>query len=492
MKSVVVVENTKRWPLDVEGAEVTSAREFLTEPRFADLKRAAVFNLCRNYAYQSMGYYVSLLAEARGLRPYPPVVTLQGMQEDALVRLVGEELDDLVQRALAPLKGDDFTLSVYFGRNLAARYDRLSRALFNEFPLPFLRARFERVGDEWRLVRIRPIATAEIPDGHREFVLEQAERFFARAHPSAKPRPAYRFDVAILWSEEDEFAPSDRRAIQLFQKAFQDEDMGTEILEADEIGRLARFDALFIRENTGVQNHTYRFALRAAAEGLVVVDHPDTITRCSNKVFQHETFRRRKIPTPDTLLVHEGNVGEVEAAVGFPCVLKKPDGTFSRGVSKVESAEELRELLPGLLEQSSLVVAQAFTPSKFDWRIGILGGRPLWAARYHMVPGHWQIARRHGSGTRYGDVEAVPVEEVPDEVVDVALRAAAPMGTGLFGVDLKQHEDGRLAVVEVNDNPNVEAGYEDGILGEELYREVARWFRARLEERGRGPAGSDG
>ncbi|MFW5904635.1 MAG: RimK family protein [bacterium] len=484
MKSLVVIENTRRWPLNVDGAEVVSARDYLTDPRFADLRNVAVFNLCRQYAYQSLGYYVSLLADARGHRAYPPVATLQGMREDALVRIVGEEFDDLVQRALHPLKSEEFDLSVYFGRNLARRYDRLSRALFNDFPLPFLRAHFELQGETWRLIRIRPIATADIPDDHREFVLEQARTFFARPRPSGKPRPTYRFDVAILWSPDDPFAPSDRRAVQAFEKAFHEAEMDTEVLGAQDIGRLGRFDALFIRENTAVEHHTYRFALRAAAEGLVVIDHPDTIIRCSNKVFQHESFRRQGIATPNTLLVHQRNVDQVESAVGFPCVLKKPDGTFSRGVMKVNTAEELHDLLPRLLNESSLIVAQAFTPSDYDWRIGILGGEPLWAARYHMVPGHWQIARQHGTSTRYGNVEAVPLEEAPPPVVDLALRASALMGNGLFGVDLKMI-DGRPMVMEVNDNPNVEVGYEDAVAGEELYRGIARWFRSRLEERGR-------
>ena len=54
----------------------------------------------------------------------------------------------------------------------------------------------------------------------------------------------------------------------------------------------AEFDALFIRETTSVNHHTYRFASRAAAEGLVVIDDPTSIVRCSNKVYQAELFQR--------------------------------------------------------------------------------------------------------------------------------------------------------------------------------------------------------
>lgn len=73
MRTLVVVENPRRWPFEVEGVEVVPARSYLVEPEYARLRRAAVFNVCRRYGYQSVGYYVSLLAAARGHRPLPSV-----------------------------------------------------------------------------------------------------------------------------------------------------------------------------------------------------------------------------------------------------------------------------------------------------------------------------------------------------------------------------------------------------------------------------------
>ncbi len=125
-------------------------------------------------------------------------------------------------------------------------------------------------------------------------------------------------------------------------------------------------------------------------------------------------------------------------------------------------------------------------PSAFDWRIGVLGGQPLYACRYHMARGHWQIVTTSASGKRrYGRVETVALEEAPAGAVDVALRATAPIGDGLYGVDVKQIED-RFLVMEVNDNPNIEAGEEDRILGDRLYAKVMEWFRERLDRRGMG------
>jgi glutathione synthase/RimK-type ligase-like ATP-grasp enzyme len=126
--------------------------------------------------------------------------------------------------------------------------------------------------------------------------------------------------------------------------------------------------------------------------------------------------------------------------------------------------------------------------SDFDWRVGVLDRKALFLARYHMARGHWQIvSRKGGRKERYGRVEAIRLEDAPPGLIDTAVRAASLFGEGLFGVDMKV-VDGRLMVMEVNDNPNIEAGYEDAILKDTIYDEIAVWFRARLDRRGERPA----
>jgi glutathione synthase/RimK-type ligase-like ATP-grasp enzyme len=76
----------------------------------------------------------------------------------------------------------------------------------------------------------------------------------------------------------------------------------------------------------------------------------------------------------------------------------------------------------------------------------------------------------------------VAVAEAPEEVVKIALKAANLIGDGLYGVDIKQ-VGGRCYVIEVNDNPNVDAGNEDGVLKDALYREIMGSFVRRIEAR---------
>jgi glutathione synthase/RimK-type ligase-like ATP-grasp enzyme len=409
------------------------------------------------------------------------VETIQDLRISSLLRIASEDFDEVLQGALGKLRSSSFELSIYFGRNLAKRSDRLSRAIFNQFPAPFLRASFVREHD-WKLQNLRLIATSDIPDSHRDFVIAQAEQYLDRPWRARSSRQ-YRYDLAILVNPEADDAPSNPKALRRFVRAAQSLGIDSTFIDRNDYGRVAEFDALFIRENTSVDHYTYRFARRAAAEGLIVIDDPDSIVRCTNKVFQAELFAKHDVACPRTMLVHADNVERVARTIGFPCVLKQPDSSFSRGVIKVESEAELRERLRHLLEDSDLVVVQEFVPSSFDWRVGVLDGRALYVCKYHMVPGHWQIVENGHKARRYGKVETLPVEASPSAAVDLALRATKLIGDGFYGVDVKE-VDGRFLVIEVNDNPNVDAGAEDQVLGDELYLSILRCFRERLDARG--------
>lgn len=487
MAVLIVVDQPKQWPLSVPNAEVVAARDYLTDRRFVELRRAKVFNLCRSYGYQTVGYYVSLLAEARGHKPLPSVTTVQDMKESSLLRICSENLEQVLQKNLAPIKADHFQLSIYFGRNLVRRYDSLCQSLFDHFPAPFLRAEFVRSDDEWRLQTLRPIAYNEIPESHREFVIEQAQRFFERPHRRGGPkRPAY--DIAILLDPEEPDAPSDEAAIKRFMRAAEKFGMAAWTVDKYEFGRIAEFDALFIRATTAVNHHTYRFSRRAEAEGLVVIDDPQSIVRCTNKVYLAELFEKNSVPAPRTMIVHDDNIEEVAHTLGMPCVLKRPDSSFSAGVVKAADIAEFHKQVRTFLDKSELVVAQEYMRSAFDWRVGVLDGKPLYACKYHMARGHWQIQKAvSDKGRRYGRVETMGVDEAPPGAIELGVQAANLIGRGLYGVDIKE-VDGRFYVIEVNDNPSIDAGYEDSVLKDVLYEAVMGTFYERLE-RGRRQAG---
>ena len=437
MQILLVVNQNDNWPLNIEGVQIVTSRAYLSDPRFSLMRRVRVFNLCKSYSYQSVGYYVSLLAEARGHRPFPDAYSLMSMRSQQVVRFISDDLDELIQKSLAPLKSSRFDLSIYFGRNLAKRYDKLSQKLFNTLHAPFLRASFVKQ-KKWMLQKAAPIASKDIPASHWSFVVSSAEDYFHKKRKVVYRKVETRFDLAILIAPEDKQPPSDERAIKKFMKAGAALNLGVELIQKEDYGRLAEFDALFIRETTSVNHHTYNFARRAATEGLVVIDDPESILKCTNKVFLAELLQRHKIPIPTTMIAHRDNMAQVAATLGLPCILKQPDSSFSQGVMKVETDEELQEKMKKLLNRSEMIIAQQFLPTDFDWRIGVLDKKPLYACRYFMAKGHWQIIDYGKAGRiREGNADAIPIEDVPEPVLNTALKAANLIGDGLYGVDLK-------------------------------------------------------
>jgi glutathione synthase/RimK-type ligase-like ATP-grasp enzyme len=488
MSIMVVVNNPNDWPLEMPEVEVVPARQYLSNPEYSRRNGIVLFNLCRSYRYQSLGYYVSLLGAARGHRPHPSISTILDMRLVSVVRAASDDLEELIQKRLRPIQSSKFTLSIYFGRNTARRYDDLSLQLFRMFQSPFLRAEFRRDEEEnyWELARIRPIGANDVPEEHRPFVVEAARAYFSRPRFQTRRRKAPRFDLAMLWDPEEEEPPSDERALRRFEKAGKRLGIEVERIEKDDFGRLAEFDALFIRETTAVNHHTFRFARSGTAEGLVVLDDPESILRCTNKVYLAELLERHKIAAPKTVVVHRDNVEQVAELIGLPCILKKPDSSFSQGVIKVGDEESLHRECRAMLEKSDLIIAQEFLPTEFDWRVGVLDRKPLFVCKYFMAPRHWQIIKNESEGGRsYGRSECVPVYQAPSKVIRTALRAAGLIGDGFYGVDLKT-QGSQCYVIEINDNPSIEAGFEDAILKDDLYIQIMDVFLRRIEARKRG------
>lgn len=480
MRKIVVVDNLKDWGYTIEEVEVVEAKTYLTDTTYTDIKNARIFNLCRSFRYQSAGYYVSLLAEARSHKPIPSVTTMQDLKNPTIVRAITVEIEDLIRKSLAGLRSKTFTLSIYFGHNIAQKYEKLCKQLHDLFQAPLLRAQFV-LKEEWVLQSISAIPVSEIPDTHWRYVEEFAKAYFARHRFSGARLTRKVYDLAILVDPDEKEPPSDKKAIQHFMDAADAQGFYVELITKEDYRRLAEFDALFIRETTSVNHHTYKFARKAFAAGMVVIDDPVSILRCTNKVYLAELLSKAKVPIPKTLIIHQDNRDAVEAELGLPCVLKKPDSSFSQGVVKAKDAEGLRKELDQMLAESELVIGQEFTPTDFDWRIGILDKQPLYACKYYMAKGHWQIYNWEGKKQdTSGNAETVPFEEVPFFVLHTALKAANLIGDGLYGVDLKEI-DGKAYVIEVNDNPSIDAGLEDKILKKELYVSIIKSIKRRID-----------
>ena len=477
MKTLVVTDQNQSW-FEIPEATVLTARRYLSEPESGSDATVQVLNLCRTGRYQGRGYYVSLLAEARGQRPVPDVKSIGELKSEAQVRALEDEIQPVVQETLHHDESERFQLNVYLGKH--PTHQALAEQLFARTHAPLLRVLFARAKGKWHLDAVQAIGLADVPLQDRAFLLEAVKSFITQS-PAAKRPGAKRSRprLAILWDPGEPHKPSNEEALQRFLKAAPLVGLDAELIEPDALERLADFDALFNRASP--EGVIEEFVRKAESLGMPVVDDPDSILKCGNKVFMQELLNRHRIATPRTLIVHRGNVDEIVATLGLPCVLKLPDSGFGLDVVKIESEDDLRKETERFFNQSELLIAQEWLPSDFDWRVGVYDRRPLFVAKYFMAPGHWQVNKVVDGQLVDGKTEALTIGEAPEQVINMAVRAANLIGRGLYGADLKQVGD-RIYLIEVNINPNIDAGNEDQVLGEALYREILGVFARRIAE----------
>jgi glutathione synthase/RimK-type ligase-like ATP-grasp enzyme len=480
MNKYIVVNQPKNWKFLTDNIAVISSQDYLTNPKYSLLKNARIFNLCKDYSYQSKGYYVSLLAEARGHLPIPTTKNIVDIKTLKLVRIVSDEFDDVIQQSLKNIKSQDFTLSIYFGQNVAQKYKNLSALFYKHFQVPFLRVHFNHT-TKWNIQNIKAISESEIPLEHVTSVHEFANQYFSKKRYDTVKLTNYDFDLAILVNPNDPAPPSNPKALKKFVEIAEKMNIYAEIIEPKDLSRLSSFDALFLRQSTEVNNEAYTFARKAQQEAIAIIDYPDAILKCCNKVYMAEALKNANICTPNTIIVHANNRNTIVKQIGLPCILKAPDSTFSFGVKKAKTQKEYDALVTEMLKESDLIIAQEFCPSEYDWRIGVIDNKVFYACKYYMAKGHWQIYNWNTKNKKEqdGDVVCLPIEDVPAAIIEIALKSAKLMGLGLYGIDIKVVDD-KLMVIEINDNPNIDFGVEDAHYGDLVYTEILAAFKKRL------------
>ncbi|HEY3245357.1 MAG TPA: RimK family alpha-L-glutamate ligase [Phycisphaerae bacterium] len=232
-----------------------------------------------------------------------------------------------------------------------------------------------------------------------------------------------------------------------------------------EVQSIPQYDAVFIRALTDPLNMSFVAARLAELHGIRSIDDANSILICCDKVSMYQHLQRAGVPMPETrfLDAHEvtiENAHELFEAMGTPLVLKAPNSSFSAYVDRVSDAESFVKVGKRFLRRADRVVVQQYIPSTFDWRVTTLTGEVLFVCKYVMPAKHWKIQSMEEGRTVYATVVSVTPAAVEPRLIEVAQSAARAVGDGLYGIDVKQVGD-EYFVIEVNDNPNIDAGEED-------------------------------
>ncbi|MCJ2163328.1 GNAT family N-acetyltransferase [Pseudodesulfovibrio sp. S3-i] len=480
---VIVADDPGRLKACAPGIQFCSATDYLSDTDYSNSHRFHILNLCNSYKTHSLGYYVSLLASARNHRVTPSVMTVKDATTPAVAQSLLDEIKDAIHPKRLAAQGSVLELTILLGKTNDSEYAELAKKLFSLFSIPFFTITMERQGG-WKLKKIKVLHLKQVSDRFPELLQEALSGYCLKKRYNRPRLKQYQYDLAILVNGTERTPPSCPLALEKFRKAAERVGFFVEFITKADHRRICEFDALFIRETTAIENHTYAIARHAYTEGLVVVDDPWSIMLCSNKVYLQERLANAGVCQPrGWLLTQKSCTPQFLRSLPFPLVLKLPESSFSLGVFRVASVEELQGKLSEMFTKTDLVIAQEFLTSEYDWRIGLLDNSPLFGCKYYMANNHWQIYNwqtQESDEGFSGRSETVSVNQIPPHVLKAAVQASSLIGNGFYGVDLKEI-NGKAYVIEVNDNPNVDDGIEDLVLGDELYERIMRSIYNRIE-----------
>ncbi|MDD1705369.1 MAG: ATP-grasp domain-containing protein [Methanoregula sp.] len=232
-----------------------------------------------------------------------------------------------------------------------------------------------------------------------------------------------------------------------------------------DIGKIPRMDALFIRARTDPMNITYVAARMAELHGIPVIDDPASIRICGDKINMYSQLMKKGVSLPETRFLSRSEISvervtELFGTLGTPLILKEPSTSFSLRVEKVATIEEFFRVARRFIKLSDWIVVQQYVESRYDWRVGVLGGELLYVCKYTIPSVTYKIQAMVNGHIVYCGVESVPPDAVPENVVRLGIEAAGAIGNGLYGVDIK-NSNSDACVIEVNDNPSIESGEDD-------------------------------
>lgn len=287
--------------------------------------------------------------------------------------------------------------------------------------------------------------------------------------------------LGILYDSNSLYSPSNQQAIDKFCEYSTKYKLNPVILSKDDEINFDEYKGIFIRDTTHISSHTYEWVIKAEYHFKKVIDSTFAIERGCNKIWQVQKFNAFKIDHPKSYIVsYENSLANI---ITYPCIVKIPDSSFSRGVFKCNSEEEYMNILyrfnneyiwnSGYIKK---FVCQEYIESSFDWRIGIFNHKFLYAVKYYMAPDDFKVIKYDRQGNLVeGNHECVAFENVPPCVLAAAVKCDKLLDESLYGIDIKE-VNGKAYVIEINDNPSIDAGVEDEIEGDKIYEEIIRWY----------------
>ena len=227
---------------------------------------------------------------------------------------------------------------------------------------------------------------------------------------------------------------------------------------------------------TGSGTGYFGFAILRHLErlGVKTVNPAHAIEATKDKLYAHQIFAEKGIPTPKTMLVkHPVNANLVDREIGWPAIVKIMAGSYGKGVYQVTSKSRFTDFIEfahGINTDEAIIVQEYIdTHPGEDLRVFVVGDCVLGAMKRSSKDGSFKAnITRGGVGENY---------PLTPEIEDMALRVARSLDLEVAGIDLLFGRDGFL-VCEANSAPGFE-GFEQA-TGINVAKKIIDYSRSKL------------
>lgn len=214
--------------------------------------------------------------------------------------------------------------------------------------------------------------------------------------------------------------------------------------------------------------------LQAADRGLPpFLNSVEAVLRSADKFITGSLLARARLPYPRTYLaLNDDDLKYYADTLGYPVVLKQPDGARGEEVALAKSADKLLDVAGSIRGRGMTLMIQEFISESFgrDLRIIVVGNKIVAAMERRSTDAKEFRSNLHRGGAGY-QVELTPQEK------NIALKTVQTVGLDLAGVDILRSRRGPL-VTETNSFPGLE-GIER-TTGIDVAGEITDLLMARL------------
>lgn len=467
---IIVTENPSKWNLNLEGITAFTPQQYIYGDKFQKKNSVKVINLCNSFQVGSVGLHISALAESRGHKVIPEVHSVINYNYKKLSYTFAAHDQSLVDELLQEIQGNTLDLEIYLGSVEDPRFTKIGVILYNLVQLPVFRASMKKT-DKWSVNEIKALDQEELSPLQWKFFQQSIEFFINGKKIISKNFLQKKFELAILVNPDDPTPPSNAGAIQKFIKAADEIGFNSELINVNDFGKIRKFDALFIRETTRINHHTFSFAVKAQQEGLVVIDSPDAILKCNNRIWLARMLMQQQALSHRLSIIEKSNLEEEIEKFGYPLIIRNPVRLLED--DRPEIIEGVADL-DKVANKPDIVIAEEVVYPDAAWRVGIFNQDIMFAGKYYvesnMFP--YQISSIY---------EPWKVDEIPVEVTVAAFKVSDILGPGLYALDIFEKKN-KIYIMDIFDNPDINAGKEDQIQPNNMYMNIIRHIYKRCNQ----------